>query len=254
VSYNAVNLTGVTQFQARVASSYLTGTIEFRTDSQNGTLLATCSAPITSGWQNWTTVTCNATGASGTKNLYLVFHGSHANSDLPNVNWIKLVKGGSCTPTTCAAQGKNCGGISDGCSQTLNCGTCGSGQTCSASNVCQASCTPTTCAAQGKNCGSISNGCGGTLSCGTCAAGQTCGSNSICQAGGGTCAPTVASYSAGKCDATAVYNGKMYKCIAQAAGVNGSTACGAAGVYCSTITPDNAAWGSTAWQFLQNCP
>ncbi|RKH64291.1 hypothetical protein D7W81_18825 [Corallococcus aberystwythensis] len=31
--------------------------------------------------------------------------------------------GGACVPTTCAAQGRNCG--------TLNCGTCGSGQTCS---------------------------------------------------------------------------------------------------------------------------
>ncbi len=47
--------------------------------------------------------------------------------------------GTSCTPTTCAAQGKNCGSINDGCGTTLNCGTCGSGQTCSAANVCQAS-------------------------------------------------------------------------------------------------------------------
>ena len=41
----------------------------------------------------------------------------------------------TCTPTTCAAQGKNCGTISNGCGGTLTCGTCGSGQTCT-NNVC----------------------------------------------------------------------------------------------------------------------
>jgi hypothetical protein len=51
-----------------------------------------------------------------------------------------------------------------------------------------------------------------------------------------------------------VYNGKLYKCISQAVGVNGSTACGSAGVYCSAITPTDVAWGTTAWQFVQNCP
>ena len=38
--------------------------------------------------------------------------------------------GAHCTPTTCAAQGKSCGTIPDGCGGTLNCGGCGSGQTC----------------------------------------------------------------------------------------------------------------------------
>jgi Bacterial Ig domain len=42
----------------------------------------------------------------------------------------------SCVPSTCAAQGKNCGTVSDGCGGTLSCGTCQSGQTCSANNVC----------------------------------------------------------------------------------------------------------------------
>src|SRR5439155_11757408 len=36
----------------------------------------------------------------------------------------------SCTPTTCAAQGKNCGTISNGCGGTLSCGTCTAPQTC----------------------------------------------------------------------------------------------------------------------------
>src|SRR5205823_8468457 len=58
----------------------------------------------------------------------------------------------SCTPTTCAAQGKNCGTISNGCGGTLTCGSCTAPQTCGGgvANVCGGGCTPTTCAAQGK--------------------------------------------------------------------------------------------------------
>jgi hypothetical protein len=50
---------------------------------------------------------------------------------------------GSCTPTTCAAQGKNCGTISDGCSGTLACGTCTSPEVCGIGaepNVCAVPC------------------------------------------------------------------------------------------------------------------
>jgi hypothetical protein len=35
-----------------------------------------------------------------------------------------------CTKTTCAAQGKNCGSIPDGCGKTLACGTCSAPKTC----------------------------------------------------------------------------------------------------------------------------
>jgi hypothetical protein len=44
-----------------------------------------------------------------------------------------------CTPTTCAAQGKNCGTILDGCGGTLTCGACTAPQTCGGggiANVC----------------------------------------------------------------------------------------------------------------------
>ena len=88
----------------------------------------------------------------------------------------------TCTPTTCGAQGKNCGFISDACGGTLNCGTCIAPQTCGGGgvpNVCGGACTPTTCGAQGKNCGTISNGCGGTLNCGTCIAPQVCGGDGV---------------------------------------------------------------------------
>ncbi|HEX3479764.1 MAG TPA: BACON domain-containing carbohydrate-binding protein [Kofleriaceae bacterium] len=47
--------------------------------------------------------------------------------------------GGGCVPTTCAAQAKDCGTLSDGCGGTLTCGTCTGAETCGAggiANVC----------------------------------------------------------------------------------------------------------------------
>ncbi|MCU1283335.1 MAG: putative lipoprotein [bacterium] len=44
----------------------------------------------------------------------------------------------ACVPTTCAAQGKDCGAISDGCNMVLDCGTCKPPTRCGAvtPNVC----------------------------------------------------------------------------------------------------------------------
>jgi len=91
-----------------------------------------------------------------------------------------------CTPTTCAAQGKNCGSIPDGCGGTLNCASCSGFQTCGGggvANVC--GCTPTTtCASAGLSCGTIGDGCGNTLNCGTCS-----GTGAVCSGGQCTCNP-----------------------------------------------------------------
>jgi hypothetical protein len=48
---------------------------------------------------------------------------------------LTITAGSTCTPTTCAAQGKNCGTISDGCGGTLLCGSCTSPQTCGGGGV-----------------------------------------------------------------------------------------------------------------------
>jgi hypothetical protein len=45
--------------------------------------------------------------------------------------------GSACKPTTCAAQGKNCGTISDGCGGTISCGGCDYPYTCGTNNTCQ---------------------------------------------------------------------------------------------------------------------
>jgi polysaccharide deacetylase len=116
-------------------------------------------------------------------------------------------------------------------------------------------CTPASCAAAGKRCGTIADGCGGTLGCGDCPSGQRCTASNLCEpAVASGCPSTVAGYALGRCDATAVYNGTLYRCRSQALGVNGETAgCGSPGVYCSAITPDAAAWGPIAWQLVQSC-
>ena len=79
---------------------------------------------------------------------------------------------GSCQPTTCVKEGKNCGQIPNGCGGTLQCGDCPQGESCGAggqSNVCGAgTCTPKTCEEQGLTCGQGSDGCGKTLDCGSC--------------------------------------------------------------------------------------
>jgi hypothetical protein len=80
---------GASSFNARVASALSGGNIELRLDSVNGTLVGTCTAPGTGGWQTWTTVSCGVNGATGTHDLYLRFTGGF------NVNWWQFSGGGS---------------------------------------------------------------------------------------------------------------------------------------------------------------
>ncbi|GIH50307.1 lectin [Microbispora rosea] len=87
---------GATSFSARVASGASGGKIELRRDSATGTLMGTCDVPGTGGWQNWTTVSCSVTGASGTHDLYLRFTGG--SGYLMNVNWWQFSGNGG--PTT----------------------------------------------------------------------------------------------------------------------------------------------------------
>jgi hypothetical protein len=102
---------------------------------------------------------------------------------------------GVCTPTTCAAQGKNCGSIGDNCGGNLNCGTCTAPQTCGGggtANVCGGG-GGTACAAayNQSNCSSyltgtqVSNlGKNWTCSNGNCA---NCAVDTRCAPGGTGC-------------------------------------------------------------------
>ncbi|WP_157556438.1 carbohydrate-binding protein, partial [Herbidospora yilanensis] len=87
--------TGASSFTARVASGAGGGRIEVRLGSATGTLVGTCTVPGTGGWQNWTTVTCPVSGATGTRDLYLRFAGN--SGYLFNFNWWQFTGGGGGT-------------------------------------------------------------------------------------------------------------------------------------------------------------
>ncbi|KAK1979553.1 beta-xylosidase [Colletotrichum cereale] len=76
---------GARSFSARVASANSGGKIELRLGSTSGTLVGTCTVAGTGGWQNWATVTCPVSGATGTQDLYLKFTGG--GGELFNFNW-----------------------------------------------------------------------------------------------------------------------------------------------------------------------
>jgi glucosylceramidase len=88
--YNDVDFgTSVSQVSVRSASDGGGGTLEFHLDSENGTLIATATLPVTGGWQTWQTNTATVTGASGVHKLYVVFRGS-SSSGIANLNWFQF--------------------------------------------------------------------------------------------------------------------------------------------------------------------
>ncbi|KAK2056292.1 carbohydrate binding module [Colletotrichum caudatum] len=76
---------GARSFSARVSSANGGGKIELRLGGTSGALVGTCTVAGTGGWQNWTTVTCPVSGATGTQDLYLKFTGG--GGELFNFNW-----------------------------------------------------------------------------------------------------------------------------------------------------------------------
>jgi hypothetical protein len=94
--YNQVNLTGMTNFTARVAAlipvGQTAGTIGIYLDSPTGTQIGTMTVPGTGGWQNWTTQSCLLnSSATGYHNIYLVFSGGSGN--LYNLQWFEFQSG-----------------------------------------------------------------------------------------------------------------------------------------------------------------
>lgn len=85
-SVYSVNLSGMTNFIARVASAASGGNIALHLDSPTGTLIGTCAVTGTGGWQNWTDVNCTINAATGTHNVYLVYTGG--SGYLFNVEWL----------------------------------------------------------------------------------------------------------------------------------------------------------------------
>ncbi|BFT71128.1 glycosyl hydrolase family 95 catalytic domain-containing protein [Paenibacillus sp. P36] len=87
--YNNVDFgSGAASISARVASNGPGGTIEIRLGSVAGTLAGTCTVPSTGGGQIWQTVSCGITGATGVKNVYLVYKGT--GGSLFHLNWFQF--------------------------------------------------------------------------------------------------------------------------------------------------------------------
>ncbi|HLL53107.1 MAG TPA: hypothetical protein VK447_06170, partial [Myxococcaceae bacterium] len=130
----------------------------------------------------------------------------------------------ACKPTSCEAQGKNCGQADDGCGNALDCGGCATGTSCGGggkANVCgRPDCRPKNCAELGFNCGQAADGCGGILSCGACSGDETCGGGgkaNVC-GGGPTCTPKTCAQQGLNCGEASDGCGGMLRCGDCAAG------------------------------------
>jgi len=96
VDFEAGNLI---QIHARVASATNGGSIEIRTDSSTGPLLATIPVSNTGGWDTWETVSADFTDSTtGIKDLVCVFKGG--SGYLFNVNWIQFESGSTLSVTS----------------------------------------------------------------------------------------------------------------------------------------------------------
>ncbi len=76
---------GAGSFTASVASAGNGGKIEIHLDSVSGPVVGTCNVPATGGWQTWTEVSCDVSGADGKHDVFFKFSGGE--SYLFNVDW-----------------------------------------------------------------------------------------------------------------------------------------------------------------------
>jgi hypothetical protein len=156
----------------------------------------------------------------------------------------------TCTALTCAQKMHTCGVDGDGCSGSLDCGTCGMNQRCAYSpqgNACEAytapSCVPTpaTTACAGT-CGIVGDGCGNQIRCEDddatkCPMNTTCGGGGtpgVCGSGTTCTQVPVATACTGKCGDQSDGCGGIYTCNStnggQSCDVNNGESCGGGGV------------------------
>ena len=136
----------------------------------------------------------------------------------------------ACTPTTCLAQGKNCGTIGDGCGGSLSCGPCTAPDVCGGGgvpNVCGSSCRRKSCGELGANCGTVGDGCGGTQECGACVSPASCGGGGVANVcGRPSCTPQSCADLNANCGVVGNGCGGTLDC----GDCSGSDSCGGGGV------------------------
>ena len=75
--FEDVNLSGITNMDARVATRFAGGTLEVRVGSVTGNLIGSINVTTTGGHQNWTTLNTSISNVSGVQDVYLVFRGGN---------------------------------------------------------------------------------------------------------------------------------------------------------------------------------
>ena len=90
VSFEPVNLSGISQLRFRVASGGAGGTIEVRQDAVDGPLLGTAEVGSTGGWRTFTEVTAEVDDPGVTHELFLVFTRAAGDKDLMNIDWMQF--------------------------------------------------------------------------------------------------------------------------------------------------------------------
>ncbi|PSL01079.1 glucose/arabinose dehydrogenase [Haloactinopolyspora alba] len=90
ISFEPVNLHGVTQLTFRVASSGSGGTIELRTDAVDGPVIGSVDVAPTGGSRTFETVTAQVDDPGGTHELFLVFTDEPGQEYLFNLDWMRF--------------------------------------------------------------------------------------------------------------------------------------------------------------------
>ncbi|MEU5640982.1 carbohydrate-binding protein [Streptomyces milbemycinicus] len=100
IAFKPYTLTKATGITARVASGGAGGTLEVRAGAPTGMLLGKATVPVTGGWETYTDVTAQLSGAaSGTTELYLVFRGPTGQGNLFDLDTFTLTSATSISQT-----------------------------------------------------------------------------------------------------------------------------------------------------------
>ncbi|MEB8347251.1 PQQ-dependent sugar dehydrogenase, partial [Flavobacteriaceae bacterium KMM 6898] len=94
ISFFDRNLLNITSVRYRIAAAATGGTIELRTGSATGPLLATTNVPVTGSSNTWVNVESNFTDPGDKNDLYFVFKNSPGQLDIFDLNYVEFIGNG----------------------------------------------------------------------------------------------------------------------------------------------------------------